>query len=285
MDIAVMSDVHSNHTALESCIDFALGRGIGTFLFLGDYVGDMAYPQKTMDILYRMRERYQCFFVKGNREDYLLDYRDGGEKGWKEKDSTTGGLLYTYRHMREKDMDFIRSLPPVQRLSLEGSAPFTICHGSPARVNEKMLPDSERTFEVMAEEETSLILCGHTHIQGRIGHGGKRALNAGSVGVPLGSGAKAQFLILHGSEDGFEEEFVSLLYDTEEAVRELSESGLDTQAPSWCRVTRHLLRKGEISHGTVLARAMDLCREETGSCKWPEIPEKYWEKAADEMGI
>ena len=83
MDIAVMSDIHSNHVAFERCLSYALARKIGVFFFLGDYVGDMAYPQKTMDLLYEMEKQYQCFFVRGNREDYLLDYQKGGEKGWK----------------------------------------------------------------------------------------------------------------------------------------------------------------------------------------------------------
>ena len=249
MDIAVMSDIHSNHVAFERCLSYALERNIRTFLFLGDYVGELAYPQKTMDILYQMRDKYRCFFVKGNKEDYMLDYRTAGERGWKEKDSTTGCLLYTYRQLREKDMEFFQNLPPVRGL-----------------VN-------------------FLIPCGHTHIQGKIRHEGRTVLNAGSIGVPLGSGAKAQFLILHGSERGYEEEFISLSYDTQRAIQELSDSGLMQQAPSWCRITRAVLQDGEPPHGAVLERAMALCRQETGSCRWPDIPERYWERAVEEMGL
>lgn len=289
MEIAVMSDIHSNHVAFERCLSYALERNIRTFLFLGDYVGELAYPQKTMDILYQMRDKYRCFFVKGNKEDYMLDYRTAGERGWKEKDSTTGCLLYTYRQLREKDMEFFQNLPPVCRLCGEDFSekmpPLTICHGSPRRVKEKLLPDAERTFEIMREEVNSLILCGHTHIQGKIRHEDRTVLNAGSIGVPLGSGAKAQFLILHGSERGYEEEFISLSYDTQRAIQELSDSGLMQQAPSWCRITRAVLQDGETSHGTVLERAMALCRQETGSCRWPDIPERYWERAVEEMGL
>ena len=39
----------------------------------------------------------------------------------------------------------------------------------------------------------------------------------------------------------------------------------------------------EISHGTVLSRAMELCREETGKCDWYNIPEIYWEEAVQEL--
>ena len=47
MEIAVLADIHSNYVALETCMRFALKRGIRKFLFLGDYIGEMAYPERT----------------------------------------------------------------------------------------------------------------------------------------------------------------------------------------------------------------------------------------------
>ena len=74
MEIAVLSDIHGNYVALERCVRYALERGIETFLFLGDYLGDLAYPQKTMQFLYSLKETYSCSFIKGNKEDYWLHY-------------------------------------------------------------------------------------------------------------------------------------------------------------------------------------------------------------------
>lgn len=47
---------------------------------------------------------------------------------------------------------------------------ITICHGSPNKINEKMLPDDARTMEVMDSVKTSIILCGHSHVQRKIEH-------------------------------------------------------------------------------------------------------------------
>lgn len=44
IDIAVLSDIHSNYVALEQCIKYAVARDINNFIFLGDYVGELAYP-------------------------------------------------------------------------------------------------------------------------------------------------------------------------------------------------------------------------------------------------
>lgn len=283
MDIAVLSDIHGNYVALKRCVEYALERNIKTFIFLGDYVGEMAYPQRMMDLLYSLKEEYNCYFIKGNRDDYVLNYRKKGEKGWKDKDSTTGALFYTYHNLRKEDLDFYEGLSHRQVLKFEGMPPLTVCHGSPDKNNEKLLPDNENTFAVMEKDENSIILCGHTHVQRVIEHSGKVVLNPGSVGVPLKSDGKTQFMILHGNDGLWDYEFLSLEYDVEKVISQLRESGLTESAPCWCKVTERLLRTGAPSHGTVLERAMELCKIEMGECVWPDVSEKYWEQAVVEM--
>ena len=283
MKMAVMSDIHGNYIALQKCIDYALNRDVDTFIFLGDYVGELAYPQKTMEIIYALKEKYRCFFVKGNKEDYWLDYQTNGEKGWNECDSTTGSLYYTYDNLIDKDLEFFKSLSHTSELEFDEFPSLTICHGSPQRVNEKLLPNNEKTLAIMEENASSYILCGHSHVQGKIEHKGKVVLNAGAVGVSLHGDGKAQFLILEGSEQKWNYEFISLEYDVEKVIEDLYISGLMQKAPAWCKVSANLLRTGVTSHGTVLAKAMELCRNELGECNWPDVPEKYWDLAVKEI--
>lgn len=281
-NIAVLSDIHGNYIALQRCLDYAIDRGVDTFLFLGDYLGELAYPQKTMDIVYSLKDQYPCFFVKGNKEEYWINY-EKEPKGWKEYDSTTGSLYYTYYNLREEDLQFFKSLSFKEELAFDGLPPMTICHGSPRKVNEKLLPNNENTFLIMEENASDYILCGHTHIQGKIERYGKVVLNAGSVGVPMYSNGKTQFMIGKGMQDRWDYEFISLEYDIENVIADLHTSGLSSKAPYWCKVTEILLRTGEISHGTVLARAMTLCKDTFGECSWPNIPEECWEQAVKEL--
>ena len=283
MKIAVLSDIHGNYIALQKCIDYVLFKGVDAFIFLGDYVGELAYPQKTMEIIYSLKAKYNCFFVKGNKEDYWLDYQANGEKGWNECDSTTGSLYYTYYNLTQKDLEFFKSLSHTAELEFDGFPSITICHGSPQKVNEKLLPNNEKTLAIMEENTSSYILCGHSHVQGKIEHNGKLVLNAGAVGVSLHGDGKAQFMILEGSEQKWNYEFISLEYDVEKVIEDLFISGLMQKAPAWCKVSANLLRTGETSHGTVLAKAMELCRNELGECNWPNVPEKYWDLAVSEM--
>lgn len=283
MDIAVLADVHGNYIALERCLEYAFSRNISMFFFLGDYVGELSYPERTMKILYDLNKRYTCYFIKGNKEDYWLKYRAGGEKGWEDKNSASGSLLYTYKLLTARDLDFFAQLQPVREVTVGDMTPITICHGSPNNINEKMLPNDDMTIKIMNSVKTSMILCGHTHIQRKIVHNDKCVLNPGAVGVPLFSEGKTQFLIVHGNDGTWSEEFISLEYDVDRVIRDMHEAKLDVHAPYWRVLTENILRGGNISHGKVLSRAMELCREETGDCVWPYIPEEFWAKAVNEL--
>lgn len=288
MEIAVLADIHSNYIALERCMEYALEREIKRFLFLGDYIGEFAYPERTMALLREYAQAYDCVFIRGNKEEYWSGYRDSGEKGWAEFHSGTGALYYAYHHLTQEDMAFFDSLPVSRKLQYEGLPALLACHGSPTAVRGNMRPGNEETKRVLEATEAEWILYGHTHIQGKTVHMGKTALNPGAVGVPLQAGGKTQFAILHGSEGGWSEEMISLDYDRERAIRELYESGLMERAPYWCKVTEHLLRGDmpeEIAHVRMLERAMTLCEQETGEWRWPQIPEKYWEQAAAELHL
>ncbi len=283
MEIAVLSDVHGNYVALKCCLEYALSQGITTFIFLGDYIGELAYPERTMQILYDLKDRYECYFIKGNKEDYWLNYKAEGELGWKDNDSTTGSLLYAYQSLTTSDLDFFEKLKSSMELKLHELPAITLCHGSPRNINQKLLPDDVRTIEVINNVETPIILCGHTHIQRKFIHNEKCILNPGAVGVPLFSKGEAQFLILNGNKGKWVEEFISLKYDVDRVIRDMNEAKLYVHAPYWSRITEHILRGGNTSHGTVLSRAMELDREETGKCVWPYISEECWEQAVNEI--
>lgn len=283
--LAVLADVHGSYVALQACLEKAFQEQVDAFVFLGDYLGELAYPRRTMELLYELAAQHTCYFIKGNKEDYWLWHvKTPQEKRcWKEVDSTTGMLYYVYEQLEEKDFTFFEGLVPVKELQFEGLPALTLCHGSPENVKQDLLPDDGKTLEVLKKSPTDIILCGHTHRQYKITWENKKILNPGSVGVPLNSGGKTQFLILTGTNGQWSEEFFSLEYDVERVLRDLKEEKLYEKAPGWCKVTERVLRSGTPSHGKVLKRAMKLCEEATGKCNWPHIPEVYWELAIAQL--
>lgn len=266
MEIAVLSDIHGNYVAFQACLEYARKRNINTFIFLGDYLGEFPYPQRTMDLLYCLREAYTCFFIRGNKEDYWIDRAYNERCEWKNGNLTVGALHYSYNSQTEKDLHFWESLPLCREIRFENAPPLWACHRPPK-----------------ADCPHRYILFGHTHLQCEDRSDDRLFLNPGAVGVPMHSGGKTQFMILCQNEQTWQYEFVSLNYNRDKVIKEIRECGLEREAPYWSRITKHLLSTGKISHGTVLVRAMELCEQAGRTCSWYDIPEEYWQEAIAEL--
>jgi len=278
MKIAVLSDIHGNYKAFQSCVEYAFSKDIHTFFFLGDYVAEFPYPQKTMEMLYDMEKKHDCYFIRGNKEDYWLNRRFDSDCIWKDGNRTVGAMKYTYENQTDRDFEFYKNLPICQEVVFEGASPIMLCHGSTERNNQRMLPDDAETKRIIEDCNCRYILCGHTHRQMAIEHAGKLVWNPGAVGVAKESGGKTQFMILHQKGTEWEPEFISLDYEKEQILREMQESGLEQMAPYWTQITRHLLQTGEVPHVEALSHAMGMDMAENGSSNWHNVPDKYWIK-------
>ncbi|MBR4965326.1 MAG: metallophosphoesterase family protein [Lachnospiraceae bacterium] len=285
MKIAVLSDIHGNYVALKACLDVALAQGIDTFVFLGDYVAEFPYPQRTLEILYEMRDKYTCYFIRGNKEDYWITRKYDKDCIWRDGNHTVGAMHYTYEHQTEKDLNFYQGLKICETIQVPGATDLVICHGSPDSNTQKLQKDNEATRKYLEESPYPYIIYGHIHRQGIIECGRTKAINPGAVGVPAGSDGKTQFMILHQEDKEWREVFYSLDYDRERVLAEIKESGLEQMAPFWTRVTKKLIMDGSVTHGRVLTKAMELCEAATGSSLWYDIPDVFWEEALRFYGI
>lgn len=282
--IAVIGDIHSNYVAFEKCIEHTLKQNPDEFLFLGDYISDCPYPQKTMEIVYEMDKNYRCRFIRGNREDYMLNHRKNPGERWTYS-SASGSLLYTYENLTERDFRFFESLDMKGYYEKAGYPPFRYCHGSLVRSNEILEPDGENTVQLMKSLDVDLLVSGHVHFQEEKNYDGKKILHPGAVGVSWNFDGKTQYMVLHGTKAGWEAEFFRLAYDVEKIVADFETSGLNQKAPAWSKITIHTLRTGTDYNLACLRRASKLCEEAEGSVTWPDIPEKYWQQALKEYEI
>lgn len=283
MMIAVMADIHSNFEAFSACINETEKRGIKDYIFLGDYNGDLAYPQKTLQLLNELRRKYNCTFIRGNKEEYWINHRKNKEEVWTDNRSGTGMLCYNYENLSDKDIDFFESMPISKVIKYEGYSEFTVCHGSPLKVNQSMRPDYDYVEGLTKKLTSDLTICGHFHIQTDYNRNGKRVVNPGAVGVPLHSAGKAQFMILNGHKGVWNTGFLSVPYDIDRAIREMEEERLYERAPYWFEITKYVLRTGKKSHAAVLKIASDLYYKASGIRIWQNIPEEYWKTAVSEL--
>lgn len=282
MKIAVLSDVHSNHFALEACLAEAEARGAEQYLFLGDYLSDCAYPEKTMAALYAWEKNHDCRFLRGNREEYLLSHRAGGEQHWG-PGSESGSLYYTYQNLTEQDLDWISALPNRMTVELPGWPTLLCCHGSPQKTNGVIRPNVPETWDVLQDVSEEIVLHGHHHQQWDFFANGKRVINAGSVGVNKGTARRACFLMLSCENGKVQVEHLQIPYNVQGAVDELYSSGLAEIAPVWAAAIRKFLLTGENIAPKVLQRAHELHKLDTGEDGFAE--EKYWRQAAQEIGL
>lgn len=250
---------------------------------MGDYLGELPYPQRTMSCLYQWAENHDCVFIRGNKEDYWLGQWDTSQ--WRAGSSTTGALWYMNQRITERDKAFFASLPMARVIDFPGLPAVTLCHGSPRSVKEPLVPPSDTTLEAMEAATTPLILCGHRHRQAAVELAGRRAVNVGAVGVALDSGGKAEYMLLESTNGCWKETFMQLDYDREQVIAEMQEEDLFRIAPCWMRTTAAVLRGKEVSQAGMVSRAIELCRQAEGGCQWPDIPEKYWEMACEEAGV
>ena len=136
---------------------------------------------------------------------------------------------------------------------------------------------------IISDLDVELLVSGHTHIQESVMYGTKKLIHPGSAGIPWYYEGKTQYMILHGTEKRWEEEFFQLPYDVDAVIEEFETSGIMQKAFHWAKLNIHVLRTGDDYTSPCLKLAMELCREEEGDVVWPDIPEKYWERAFKEF--
>lgn len=279
MRIAAFGDIHSNHIALEACMEEAERAGIDAVLFLGDYVSDCAEPQKTLALIRDIAGKYPCRFIRGNREEYMIDHADG-RNVWRHN-SQSGSLLYTYENLTKKDIAWFREMPVYERVQWSGGPDFEICHGAPWQSRVMMLPgteDMERAFEEM---QTNLLLCAHTHEAFIAEHSGRMIVNGGPVGVPAKGMPGACFALIELRQSGWMPRLMRVDYDAEAVIREFRESGFMESGRVWARAMAATLRDGQ----DYSVECLTLVGEYSRQSGLPFDEEELWLRAAEKLGI
>lgn len=279
MKIAVIGDIHSNHTALEKCLSWIYENEVDGIVFLGDYVTDCPYPMKTIDILKNISKTYKTWFIRGNRENYIIDYHRNRE-GWS-YGSKTGSLLYTYESLTLEAVQWLMEMPEEIRISVEGCGTITACHCPPYYQYRQKEPSDEKIRETAENMDTDVLLCAHSHIPLVKNCGEKLIVNSGSVGVAIDGITDAQFTVLEFT-DKWSAKIISLEYDIEAAAAEFTESGIIEKGRVWSIGVREMLKTGvEYTVDCIdeIRNMLAINPDKT------EFDEELWELAAKKTGL
>ena len=273
MRVTLLSDIHSNYYAFKACYEDAIKCGAEMFIFLGDYVSDLSEPQRTMDLVYEIQSKYPTVCLRGNREGYMLDC-EGGNSSFA-RGSKSGSLLFTYEHLRKKDLEFIRGLKISDTIEIE-SVRIEIAHA--AMDNDRFYFDNNdgHTAEIFPQMKCDYLLTGHSHKQYIQRNAGRTIINPGSVGIPQDGTRNPKYALLDIVGGSISCQFREVPYDMTDAIRSQFASGLVEYAKYWAIGVLYDLITGEEWVLKILQ-----CVEEAGDF----YNEEVWKSAALELGM
>lgn len=185
MPVAVLYDIHANLPALEAVVADIRREGIDTIVFGGDVLpGPM--PRETMDYLRALDIR--ALYIHGNGDREILE-RLRGRETTSVPEAFRESMRWNARQLGADDERWLGSWPDTLRIDLEGIGDVLFCHATPrddVRVFTRVTPEAD-VATLLDGADAPLIVCGHTHMQFDRRIGGRRVVNAGSVGMPFGA--------------------------------------------------------------------------------------------------
>jgi predicted phosphodiesterase len=184
MRVAAIYDIHGNLPALEAVLEAIRLAGVDHIVVGGDVVpGPM--PCETLTTLLGLDIPVQ--FIQGNGEVAVIAQMTGGDIG-KLPEQAREAICWTADQLSPEFGQLFADWPKTLRLEIPGLGQVLFCHATPRS-------DTEIFTRLTAEEclvplfeglGTSLVVCGHTHMQFDRMIGKTRVVNAGSVGMPFG---------------------------------------------------------------------------------------------------
>ncbi len=239
MKIALIGDVHANLPALEAVLEHALEQGVQAVWNIGDFVGYNAFPEEVVSLL---RYRENTVSIIGNYDQKVLQAEKKQKKWAGKKDPRKAqAFLWAYQQLSKESREFLRKLPEQRDLFVEGWL-VLLAHGSPASVDEHLLPDTpeERLRELSGMTRAQIIVVGHTHQPFVRTVGDTVFINTGSVGRPDDGDPRATYAILSVEPEGHHCEHFRIAYDVERAAQAILDRGQPAEFADMIRQGRSL---------------------------------------------
>ena len=181
--VAALYDIHGNLPALDAVLAL-LHADPPDAVVIG---GDVAAGPMPQEVLTRLRELpWPVHWLRGNADRAVVMGFDGTIPPELDDHPLFQGDAWAGKLLRREDRDFLHSLPPLLTLSVEDVGEVLFCHATPRSDEERVTTATppERLELILAEAGAQLVIGGHTHRQFDRTVGGRRMVNAGSVGRP-----------------------------------------------------------------------------------------------------
>ncbi|MFB6250260.1 MAG: metallophosphoesterase [Halobellus sp.] len=207
MQVAVISDVHSNKVALEAVLDDL--PPVDSIVCAGDVVGYNPWPAECVATV---RER-SLSTVMGNH-----DRAASSGTSFRFNSMAAAGVDYARAELADDALAWLADLPD-DRTVLDGRV--KLVHGHPDDPDRYTYPE-EFAPSMLGDED--VLVTGHTHVQGHETFDEGIVMNPGSVGQPRDGDPRAAYALLDLEDLTIEERRVE--YDVDRVVTAVEETDL-----------------------------------------------------------
>jgi putative phosphoesterase len=181
--VAALYDIHGNLPALDAVLADLEADPPDAVVIGGDVV---AGPMPSQ-VLARLRDlAWPTHWLRGNADRAVVMGYDWTIPAELLKHPLFQGDAWAATFITRAERDFLDSLPPLLALEIDGLGEVLFCHGT-ARSDEERVTTATppaRLARILAEAGAEVLVGGHTHRQFDRTAGGRRMINAGSVGRP-----------------------------------------------------------------------------------------------------
>lgn len=183
MRIAALYDIHANLPALEAVVADAREAGADRLVIGGDVVpGPM--PVETLAYLASLDIPFEC--IRGNGESAVLAYVTNTNLEAVPAPAREAAQ-WNAEQLDAEHARVLASWPATLQVDVPGLGRVLFCHATPRNDTDifTRLTPEPALLPIFDGVTASLVICGHTHMQFDRTIGGRRVVNAGSVGMPF----------------------------------------------------------------------------------------------------
>lgn len=225
MKLAVLSDIHGNWPALAAVVADIDAWEPDKVLVNGDIVNDGPSNVACWDFIARRREAAGWHVLRGNHEDYVVEWRDPATPRSGPIYELTHASRWTYEQLNGR-VDALVSLPERWEWTAPDGSMLVAMHGTLLGNRAGIYPFTPDE-EVRRRIETSaaVFVTAHTHVPHQRHLGATHVVNVGSVGIPGDGDGRASYGRLVWTPNGWEATIVRVAYDRVAAERDYFTSG------------------------------------------------------------
>ncbi len=264
MKIAVLSDIHGNIFGLKKCIELSEKENINHYIFCGDYISDIPQSHNVIKYLKELNKKYNCYFVRGNREDYIIDYLNTPNKNWS-LENRNGPMFCTLNELDEGDIEFINKLPESLEINIKEISSIFVTH-KPCSITNNY----------------KYVLYGHTHKPEYYTNQNINYINPGSVGLGLSNNFCSEFAILNIENDQENIKFIKIKQEITPIIQSIINSQLPKTSIRWDSILIKTI-EDNIDYSEIYIKKVIENAKLKNINNLDDIPIDIWEKTRNEI--